>query len=168
VTITNAFLAMTELKPLELENGTVVYYRHFDWSSQQQGLILSSFFYGYICTQFIGGIIAAKFGGHIVRSTLTQFTMKLRCHSTGFNTSSSLSLSFSIALQVLGLGIFVTAVLTLLSPLAANAGVGAFVALRVLMGLAEGFTFPCMHQIWSKWAPPLGQQESFLINYQYI
>lgn len=48
-----------------------------------------------------------------------------------------------------------TAVLTLLSPLAANAGIGYFVALRVLMGLAEGFTFPCMHQIWSKWAPPL-------------
>jgi MFS family permease len=53
------------------------------------------------------------------------------------------------------LGIFVTSVLTLLSPIAAHAGIGYFVALRVLMGLAEGFTFPCMHQIWSKWAPPL-------------
>ena len=57
--------------------------------------------------------------------------------------------------QILGLGIFITSVLTLLSPIAANAGIGYFVALRVLMGLAEGFTFPCMHQIWSKWAPPL-------------
>lgn len=51
------------------------------------------------------------------------------------------------ALQVLGLGIFATSVLTLFSPLAAHAGVGTFVALRVLMGLAEGVTFPCMHEV---------------------
>jgi hypothetical protein len=61
------FSAMTEWKPIEHANGTVTYYRHFDWSSKQQGLVLSSFFYGYACTQFLGGVIAAKIGGHIVR-----------------------------------------------------------------------------------------------------
>ncbi len=51
---------------MDYGNGTKVYERYFDWSTQQQGLVLSSFFYGYACTQFIGGIMAAKFGGHIV------------------------------------------------------------------------------------------------------
>lgn len=53
-------------------NGTVVYEKYFDWNSKQQGLVLSSFFYGYACTQFIGGIIAAKFGGHIVSTHLRK------------------------------------------------------------------------------------------------
>jgi ACS family sodium-dependent inorganic phosphate cotransporter len=61
-------IAMTEEKLVHIyENGTEVYEREFDWDSKQQGLVLSSFFYGYACTQFIGGVIAAKFGGHIVR-----------------------------------------------------------------------------------------------------
>uniref|UniRef100_A0A336MWC7 CSON008417 protein n=1 Tax=Culicoides sonorensis TaxID=179676 RepID=A0A336MWC7_CULSO len=37
--------------------------KHFDWNSKEQGLALSSFFYGYICTQFIGGVCANKIGG---------------------------------------------------------------------------------------------------------
>lgn len=58
---------MTEEKLIYVyENGTKIYEKEFDWDSKQQGLVLSSFFYGYACTQFIGGIIAAKFGGHIV------------------------------------------------------------------------------------------------------
>ena len=67
--------------------------------------------------------------------------------------------------QILGLGIFITAVLTLLSPIAARAGLGTFVALRILMGLAEGFTFPCMHKIGSKWAPPLERSRMAAIQY---
>lgn len=35
----------------------------FDWDSQQQGLILSTFFYGYIFTQIPGGWLANKLGG---------------------------------------------------------------------------------------------------------
>lgn len=53
------------------------------------------------------------------------------------------------------MGIFSTAILTLILPVAAKAGIGMVVALRVLMGFAEGVTIPCMHGIWSKWAPPL-------------
>jgi len=53
-----------------------------------------------------------------------------------------------------GIGVLVTAVLTLLTPLAANAGVGVFTALRVLEGLGEGVTFPAMHAMLSKWSPP--------------
>lgn len=108
---------MTENRTVEHPDGSITYEQYFDWDSKQQGLVLSSFFYGYICTQLIGGFIASRIGGNVV----------------------------------LGLGIFTTSVLTLFSPLAAHAGVGTFIALRVLMGLAEGVTFPCMHEIWSKW-----------------
>ena len=35
----------------------------FKWSSTKQGLILSSFFAGYLTTQVVGGVLADKFGG---------------------------------------------------------------------------------------------------------
>lgn len=44
--------------------------------------------------------------------------------------------------------------MTLLTPLAANAGVGTLIAVRVIEGIAEGVTFPCIHAVWSRWAPP--------------
>lgn len=53
-----------------------------------------------------------------------------------------------------GIGIFSTAVLTLLTPLAANAGVYVLIAVRVIEGIFEGVTLPCIHDIWSRWAPP--------------
>lgn len=53
------------------------------------------------------------------------------------------------------MGIGVTAVLTLLTPIAANAGVSALVVVRFIEGVFEGVTFPCIHAVWSRWAPPL-------------
>ncbi|KAF8357979.1 slc-17.2 [Pristionchus pacificus] len=35
----------------------------FDWSTEQEGMVMSSFFYGYLFSQVLGGMIAAKFGG---------------------------------------------------------------------------------------------------------
>ena len=35
----------------------------FDWNEATQGLILSSFFYGYVVTQIPGGYLADRFGG---------------------------------------------------------------------------------------------------------
>ena len=35
----------------------------FDWDERTQGLILSSFFWGYVCTHIPGGMLADKFGG---------------------------------------------------------------------------------------------------------
>lgn len=37
-----------------------------EWDKPTQGLILSSFFYGYIVTQILGGMLAGKFGGRRV------------------------------------------------------------------------------------------------------
>lgn len=40
--------------------------QYFDWNSKERGLILSSFFWGYIMTQFLGGLFGARIGGNKV------------------------------------------------------------------------------------------------------
>lgn len=55
----------------------------------------------------------------------------------------------------LGLGVLGTAVLTLLTPLAAQQGSYWLFALRALEGFGEGVTFPAMMAMWARWAPPL-------------
>jgi MFS transporter, ACS family, solute carrier family 17 (sodium-dependent inorganic phosphate cotransporter), other len=57
---------MTEIRTVELENGTKIYEQDFEWDSKQKGLILSSFFYGYITTQLVGGYLATKVGGNVI------------------------------------------------------------------------------------------------------
>lgn len=41
--------------------------QYFNWTSTEQGLILSAFFYGYITTQLAGGYFGQKIGGNIVK-----------------------------------------------------------------------------------------------------
>lgn len=93
----------------------------YDWDEKLQGVILSSFFWGYVITQLPGGILAEKFGGK----------------------------------YVLGLGILSTAIFTLLTPAAVQAGGStALIILRFLMGLGEGTTYPALNALLSQWAPP--------------
>ncbi|XP_055688622.1 vesicular glutamate transporter 1-like [Lutzomyia longipalpis] len=66
INLSVAIVAMTQVVNVTLSNGTVVEEQEFDWDIQQQGLLLSSFFYGYIATQVLGGFLAAKFGGHLI------------------------------------------------------------------------------------------------------
>ncbi|KAM3596534.1 uncharacterized protein V6R79_016204 [Siganus canaliculatus] len=54
-----------------------------------------------------------------------------------------------------GLGVLGTAVLTILTPLAAQLGAHWLFALRALEGFGEGVTFPAMMSMWARWAPPL-------------
>ncbi|XP_063597616.1 sialin-like [Penaeus indicus] len=51
---------------------------------------------------------------------------------------------------ILGSGI-----ITLFTPIAARAHVGAAIALRVLLGLTGGVAWPSMHALLSRWIPPL-------------
>ena len=51
----------------------------FDWDKSTQGYLLSTFFYGYICTQIIGGVLTDRFGGKL-------------CLLTGMFVLSSLTL----------------------------------------------------------------------------
>lgn len=60
----------------------------YDWSQKQQGIILSSFYWGYIITQLPGGVLAQRFGGK----------------------------------HVLTLGLFFTAICTMLTPLCVQYG----------------------------------------------
>lgn len=112
---------MTENRTVYGENGTISYEQDFNWDSKQKGLILSSFFYGYITTQIVGGYLASQFGGNVI---------------------------FAV-------GIGVTALLTLFTPLAAEYSIYALVAIRVVEGIFEGMTFPCCYHIWSQWTPKL-------------
>ena len=49
----------------------------------------------------------------------------------------------------------IAGILTLLSPLAADAGgLGWLIAARVLIGFCHGVIFPALHGSWSHWAPP--------------
>ncbi|XP_072029827.1 sialin-like [Amphiura filiformis] len=63
---------------------------------------------------------------------------------------------------IFGLGILSTSILTLLTPLAAGAGVGWFITLRILEGIGEGVTFPAIYAMIAHWAPPL--EHTKLIN----
>ncbi|XP_071515895.1 sialin-like isoform X3 [Panulirus ornatus] len=57
--------------------------------------------------------------------------------------------------MVFGMGIFLTAILTILSPLCARASTELFIAVRVLEGLTEGVTFPAMSFLLATWIPPM-------------
>ena len=54
-------------------------------------------------------------------------------------------------------GITITAILTLLTPMLAKTHTSMLIAARVLSGLSEGVSYPSIHAIWSRWAPPLEQ-----------
>ncbi|XP_044252844.1 putative inorganic phosphate cotransporter [Tribolium madens] len=93
----------------------------FAWDEATQGIVLGSFFYGYVLTQVPGGRLAELFGGKLVY----------------------------------GVGVLMTAVFTLLSPIAARINFPLFIIVRVLEGMGEGVTFPSMHAMLARWIPPL-------------
>ncbi|XP_048241386.1 sialin-like, partial [Haliotis rufescens] len=64
-----------------------------------------------------------------------------------------------------GGGIFVTAVLTILTPVFATWSVYLLIAVRVIEGLFEGVTYPAIHAMWSKWAPP--QEKTKLATFAF-
>ncbi|CAH0390009.1 unnamed protein product [Bemisia tabaci] len=125
VNLSVAIVAMTseQLSVVKLENGTTIstLVQEFNWDSKLRGLVLSSFFYGYICTQALGGYLSRRFGGA----------------------------------RLFGIGVAVSALLTLITPPLARLSVYFLILLRILQGLFQGVTFPCMHALWSEWAPPM-------------
>ncbi|KAJ6642269.1 Vesicular glutamate transporter 1 [Pseudolycoriella hygida] len=120
VNLSVAIVEMTKTRSFHNGDGTAFNERelYFDWSVQDRGIILSSFFWGYICTQLAGGFLSKKFGGK----------------------------------WVLGLGIGLTAILTLLIPWLVRT-VTTMIVIRVLQGMCLGVTFPSTHNVWLYWAP---------------
>lgn len=66
--------------------------------------------------------------------------------------------------NLFGVGILMTAVLTLVTPASARISPYLLALLRMLEGVFEGVTFPCMHAIWAKWAPPLERSKLVTIS----
>ena len=64
-----------------------------------------------------------------------------------------------------GGGVLVTAVLTLLTPVAARLNIYCLIALRVLEGIGEGVTFPAMHALLSCWIPPMERSRAVTFAY---
>nr|CAD7437862.1 unnamed protein product [Timema bartmani] len=105
----------------------------FDWSGTMQGFVLSSFYYGYICTQLLGGRLSEMFGAKLV----------------------------------MGPGILLAGILSLLAPIAARWHVAAFATIRILVGACVGVFFPALQNLFSKWFPPEEHQRTSGIMYSY-
>ncbi|XP_054654024.1 sialin isoform X2 [Dunckerocampus dactyliophorus] len=67
---------------------------------------------------------------------------------------------------LLGFGILVTVVFTLLTPVVADLGASYLIGIRILEGIGEGVTFPAMYNMWAVWAPPT--ERSRLASIAYI
>jgi MFS transporter, ACS family, solute carrier family 17 (sodium-dependent inorganic phosphate cotransporter), other len=119
VNLSVAIVAMTENRTIIDADGDEIFDQDFHWDSTVRGNVLSSFFYGYITTQFIGGVLGFKYGGNLI----------------------------------FGLAIGITAILTLFTPFAAKQSFYLLIAVRIIMGIFEGVTFPCMYDVYSNWSP---------------
>nr|XP_053629149.1 sialin-like [Cherax quadricarinatus] len=103
----------------------------FAWDEYEQGLILGSFFWGYVLTNMIGGRLGELIGGKVV----------------------------------FGVGVLVTSILTLVTPVVAHTSTPLLIALRVVEGLGEGVTFPAMNALMAKWVPPLERSKMSSLVY---
>ncbi|XP_074653837.1 sialin-like isoform X2 [Tubulanus polymorphus] len=66
---------------------------------------------------------------------------------------------------VLGSGMALTALATLLLPVAARGSVHAVIFLRVVMGFGTGTAFPAMHGLWARWAPSFEKTKLMTLCY---
>ncbi|GFY72488.1 hypothetical protein TNIN_170591 [Trichonephila inaurata madagascariensis] len=64
-----------------------------------------------------------------------------------------------------GIGVLVTSLFTLLTPLAAELGVSYLVFVRVMEGLGEGVTYPAMNVMIGRWAPKVERSRMSAIIY---
>ena len=43
------------------QNLSNTHQNHYDWSTEEQGLVLGAWFYGFVASQIIGGILADRY-----------------------------------------------------------------------------------------------------------
>nr|CAD7427055.1 unnamed protein product [Timema monikensis] len=169
-----AIVAMTSNRTVE-ENGTIVEYGpEFDWDSKTQGLLLSSFFFGYICTQILGGWLASRIGGNKVYGIGIAATSILTIVMPAVTYFPDHAVIPMIILVRVVEGLFEHKG-TRLSRTCYSAVCdideeqgyfGPVTALSVTEtrskksmafypALFQGVTYPCIHAVWARWAPPL-------------
>ncbi|XP_017077591.1 putative inorganic phosphate cotransporter [Drosophila eugracilis] len=113
----NAGVAVVAMTDAESSNPD---FPEYDWNEMERSYILSSFFWGYILTQFLGGWLCKRYGARI-----TMFVSTLG-----------------------------SSVLVVLVPWCVSwGGWQAYCALRMAMGLFQGFVFPCIHAHLANWCP---------------
>jgi MFS family permease len=67
---------------------------------------------------------------------------------------------------VFGVGVLGTAVLTVVTPIVAKKfPLWVFILVRILEGVGEGVTFPAMHGVWARWAPPMERSKLATMSY---
>ncbi|KAH8284769.1 hypothetical protein KR054_000870, partial [Drosophila jambulina] len=113
----NAGVAVVAMTNAESTNPN---FPEYDWNEMERSYILSSFFWGYILTQFLGGWLCRRYGARI-----TMFVSTIG-----------------------------SALLALLPPWCVSwGGWQAYCAIRMAMGLFQGFLFPCIHAHLANWCP---------------
>ena len=112
----------------------------FDWDEKTNGVILGMFFYGYVLTQVPGGRMAELVGGKWLFG-VGEGIVNIICHPL-----TNLALLMS--------GVLVTAVFTLVTPVAAHTSLTLLYVVRVIEGLGEGVTFPAMLAMIARWSAP--------------
>ena len=100
----------------------------FGWSDATKGLVLSTFFIGYLFGQIPGGAIATKFGGMVV-------------FGVGVLATAALTLLVPLCAtgNLMGTG--------------KVSNLPALYALRIFMGLFESVTYPALYALLRMWAP---------------
>ncbi|XP_042888563.1 putative inorganic phosphate cotransporter isoform X2 [Penaeus japonicus] len=104
----------------------------FSWDKQTQGVVLGSFFYGSLFSNFLGGRLAEYQGGKLV----------------------------------LGMGILLSSLFSLLSPLCVRFSTVLFAVVRVLQGATLGVGIPAMNVLLATWIPPIERSKfsTFVFN----
>ena len=67
--------------------------------------------------------------------------------------------------KVLGIALFISAILTLLTPLIAKWNIWALFVSRILIGIAEAVTYPSLPPLVQKWVPE--SEKSKFISFSY-
>ncbi|GBF90924.1 anion transporter, chloroplastic-like [Raphidocelis subcapitata] len=99
----------------------------FGWPASLQGVIQSSFLWGYMATQLLGGALADKFGGkRVMAGGIVWFSL------------ASLTLPLALSAPVEAAGLTVPAVLLA----------------RCCVGLGEGVALPSMNNLVARHVPP--------------
>ncbi|MPC48774.1 Vesicular glutamate transporter 3 [Portunus trituberculatus] len=131
----------------------------YNWTPKEQGLVLGTFFWGYVFTKAIGDTLCPSVLGfevclipiHAVHITYqaSYITINSHPHSTGGRIAEIIGPSFTVSLS-LGL----CSILSFLTPTIAAVHPFALAALRFLMGLLQGPIFPAIYSIISRWTLP--------------
>ncbi|XP_031777613.1 sialin-like isoform X2 [Nasonia vitripennis] len=141
------------------DNGTVSYYQEFDWDSRLQGHVLSSFFYGYICTPLLGGWLAARIGGkHVfgIGIVATSFFTVLTPPVTRY------SVYLLMAVRVIE-GLFEVSLIESSIDFMNNPKTKFKIVLYE--SHKQGVTYPAINALVANWAPPLERSRLATITF---